>query len=72
MWFLIIRILFNRQAVPITQWHTLDSQNLDSVVLYISFSLGHQWSCPVRVDQSINRRSVAVSVRYNYLLTNKL
>ncbi|XP_043466399.1 vacuolar protein sorting-associated protein 13B [Leptopilina heterotoma] len=54
-----------KQAVSITQWHSIDSSNFDSVALYVSFSLGHQWSCPVRVDQSINRKSIAVPNDYS-------
>ncbi|KAG7190764.1 hypothetical protein KM043_006836 [Ampulex compressa] len=50
-----------RQATPIVEWHTLYMDNIvEPLVLYISLSLGHQWSCPVRVDQGMSRRCVAI------------
>ncbi|KAJ8683631.1 hypothetical protein QAD02_019423 [Eretmocerus hayati] len=50
-----------RYAVPIVQWHTLFEKFEESFVLYISLRLGNKsWSCPVRVDQSLSRRCIAL------------
>ncbi|XP_015594814.1 vacuolar protein sorting-associated protein 13B isoform X2 [Cephus cinctus] len=54
-----------RQATPIVQWHTLYGEhNAEPVALYISLSLGHQWSCPIRVDQGMSRRCLAIPNGY--------
>ncbi|XP_050449510.1 intermembrane lipid transfer protein VPS13B isoform X1 [Cataglyphis hispanica] len=50
-----------RQGTPIVQWYTLYTEsNVEPLVLYVSFSLGHRWSCPIRVDQAMSRKSVAI------------
>lgn len=50
-----------KQGTPIVQWYTLYTEsNVEPLVLYVSFSLGHKWSCPIRVDQAMSRRSVAI------------
>lgn len=50
-----------RQGTPIVQWYTLYTEsNVEPLVLYVSFSLGHRWSCPIRVDQTMSRKSVAI------------
>ncbi|KZC08609.1 Vacuolar protein sorting-associated protein 13B [Dufourea novaeangliae] len=50
-----------KQGIPITQWYTLYMEDIiEPLVLYISLSLGHKWSCPIRVDQTMSRRCVAV------------
>lgn len=50
-----------KQGTPIVQWYTLYTEsNVEPLALYISFSLGHKWSCPIRVDQTISRKSVAI------------
>ncbi|KAL6262831.1 hypothetical protein P5V15_005621 [Pogonomyrmex californicus] len=50
-----------RQGTPIVQWYTLYTEsNVEPLVLYISLSLGHRWSCPIRVDQTISRKSVVI------------
>ncbi|XP_076376736.1 vacuolar protein sorting 13B isoform X1 [Megalopta genalis] len=50
-----------KQGIPITQWHTLYMEDImQPLVLYISLSLGHKWSCPVRVDQGMSRKCVAI------------
>ncbi|XP_076241466.1 vacuolar protein sorting 13B [Calliopsis andreniformis] len=50
-----------KQGIPITQWYTLYMEDIiEPLVLYISLSLGHKWSCPVRVDQGMSRKCVAV------------
>ncbi|EFN66110.1 Vacuolar protein sorting-associated protein 13B [Camponotus floridanus] len=50
-----------RQGIPIVQWYTLYTEsNVEPLVLYISLSLGHRWSCPIRVDQAMSRKSVAI------------
>lgn len=50
-----------KQGTPIVQWYTLfTDSNVEPLVLYISLSLGHRWSCPIRVDQPMSRRSVAI------------
>ncbi|XP_032691389.1 vacuolar protein sorting-associated protein 13B isoform X2 [Odontomachus brunneus] len=50
-----------KQGTPIVQWYTLYTEsNVEPLVLYISFSLGHRWSCPIRVDQAMSRRSVTI------------
>ncbi|XP_076295219.1 vacuolar protein sorting 13B isoform X2 [Lasioglossum baleicum] len=50
-----------KQGIPITQWYTLYMEDImEPLVLYISLSLGHKWSCPVRVDQGMSRKCVAI------------
>ncbi|XP_054006239.1 intermembrane lipid transfer protein VPS13B isoform X1 [Hylaeus anthracinus] len=50
-----------KQGIPITQWYTLYMDDImEPLVLYISLSLGHKWSCPIRVDQGMSRKCVAV------------
>ncbi|XP_011871179.1 PREDICTED: vacuolar protein sorting-associated protein 13B isoform X1 [Vollenhovia emeryi] len=50
-----------RQGTPIVQWYTLHTEsNAEPLVLYVSLSLGHRWSCPIRVDQAMSRRSVVI------------
>ncbi|XP_012543255.1 vacuolar protein sorting-associated protein 13B isoform X3 [Monomorium pharaonis] len=50
-----------RQGTPIVQWYTLYTEsNVEPLVLYISLSLGHRWSCPIRVDQAMSRKSVVI------------
>lgn len=50
-----------RQGTPIVQWYTLYTEsNVEPLVLYISLSLGHKWSCPIRVDQAMSRKSVVI------------
>ncbi|XP_029039570.2 vacuolar protein sorting-associated protein 13B isoform X3 [Osmia bicornis bicornis] len=50
-----------KQGIPITQWYTLYMEEIiEPLALYISLSLGHKWSCPVRVDQGMSRKCVAV------------
>jgi len=50
-----------KQGTPIVQWYTLyTDSNVEPLVLYISLSLGHKWSCPIRVDQPMSRKSVAI------------
>lgn len=50
-----------KQGTPIVQWYTLYTEsNVEPLALYISLSLGHKWSCPIRVDQSMSRKSVAI------------
>ncbi|KAI4504385.1 hypothetical protein M0802_000856 [Mischocyttarus mexicanus] len=49
------------QATPIVQWHMLyENSNIESLVLYISLSLGHRWSCPIKIDQTMSRKCVAI------------
>lgn len=45
-----------KQATPIIQWHYLECESTQPLALYLSFSIGHEWSCPVRVDKGIIRR----------------
>ncbi|XP_012153493.2 vacuolar protein sorting 13B isoform X2 [Megachile rotundata] len=50
-----------KQGIPITQWYTLYMEEIiEPLALYISLSLGHKWSCPIRVDQGMSRKCVAV------------
>ncbi|XP_076678481.1 vacuolar protein sorting 13B isoform X2 [Andrena cerasifolii] len=50
-----------KQGIPITQWYTLYMEDIvEPLVLYISLSLGHKWSCPIRVDQVMSRKCVAI------------
>nr|XP_031825790.1 vacuolar protein sorting-associated protein 13B isoform X2 [Nomia melanderi] len=50
-----------KQGIPITQWYTLYMEDImEPLVLYISLSLGHKWSCPIRVDQGMSRKCVAI------------
>ncbi|XP_076165604.1 vacuolar protein sorting 13B isoform X1 [Ptiloglossa arizonensis] len=50
-----------KQGTPITQWYTLYMEDIiEPLVLYISLSLGHKWSCPIRVDQGMSRKCVAI------------
>ncbi|XP_067209482.1 intermembrane lipid transfer protein VPS13B isoform X1 [Linepithema humile] len=50
-----------KQGTPIVQWYTLyTDSNVEPLVLYVSLSLGHKWSCPIRVDQAMSRMSVAI------------
>lgn len=50
-----------KQGTPIVQWYTLYTEsNVEPLVLYVSLSLGHKWSCPIRVDQAMSRISVAI------------
>jgi len=50
-----------RQGTPIVQWYTLYTEsNVEPLVLYISLNLGHKWSCPIRVDQAMSRKSVVI------------
>ncbi|EZA51369.1 Vacuolar protein sorting-associated protein 13B [Ooceraea biroi] len=50
-----------KQGTPIVQWYTLyTDSNVEPLMLYISLSLGHRWSCPIRVDQPMSRKSVAI------------
>ncbi|XP_012268331.2 intermembrane lipid transfer protein VPS13B isoform X1 [Athalia rosae] len=50
-----------KYATPIVQWYLLFEQEIvDPMALYISLSLGHQWSCPIRVDQGMSRRCLAI------------
>lgn len=50
-----------RQGTPVVQWYTLYTEsNVEPLVLYISLSLGHKWSCPIRVDQTMSRKSVVI------------
>ncbi|XP_026672531.1 vacuolar protein sorting-associated protein 13B isoform X2 [Ceratina calcarata] len=50
-----------KQGIPISQWYTLYTEDVvEPLVLYVSLSLGHKWSCPVRVDQGLGRKCVAV------------
>ncbi|XP_039314180.1 vacuolar protein sorting-associated protein 13B [Solenopsis invicta] len=50
-----------RQGTPIVQWYTLYTEsNVEPLILYISLSLGHKWSCPIRVDQAMSRKSVVI------------
>jgi len=50
-----------KQGTPIVQWYTLyTDSNVEPLVLYISLSLGHKWSCPIRIDQPMSRKSVAI------------
>lgn len=54
-----------KQGTPIVQWYTLyTDSNVESFALYISFSLGQRWSCPIRVDQAMSRRSMAIPNGY--------
>ncbi|XP_050594449.1 intermembrane lipid transfer protein VPS13B isoform X2 [Bombus affinis] len=50
-----------KQGIPITQWYTLYMEDIvEPLVLYISLSVGHKWSCPIRVDQGMSRKCVAI------------
>ncbi|CAK9795272.1 Intermembrane lipid transfer protein VPS13B [Anthophora plagiata] len=50
-----------KQGIPIIQWYTLYMEDIiEPLALYISLSLGHKWSCPVRVDQGMSRKCVAI------------
>ncbi|XP_046469502.1 intermembrane lipid transfer protein VPS13B isoform X2 [Neodiprion pinetum] len=50
-----------KYATPIVQWHLLsDQQFVEPMALYVSLSLGHRWSCPIRVDQGMSRRCLAI------------
>ncbi|XP_076631853.1 vacuolar protein sorting 13B isoform X1 [Colletes latitarsis] len=50
-----------KQGMPITQWYTLYMEDIvEPLVLYISLSLGHKWSCPIRVDQGMSRKCIAI------------
>ncbi|EFN83982.1 Vacuolar protein sorting-associated protein 13B [Harpegnathos saltator] len=50
-----------KQGIPIVQWYTLYTKsNVEPLVLYVSLSLGHRWSCPIRMDQAMSRRSVTI------------
>ncbi|OAD58896.1 Vacuolar protein sorting-associated protein 13B [Eufriesea mexicana] len=50
-----------KQGIPITQWYTLYMEDIvEPLVLYISLSLGHKWSCPIRVDQGMSHKCVAI------------
>ncbi|XP_043519945.1 vacuolar protein sorting-associated protein 13B isoform X2 [Frieseomelitta varia] len=50
-----------KQGIPITQWYTLYMEDIiEPLVLYVSLSIGHKWSCPIRVDQGMSRKCVAV------------
>lgn len=50
-----------KNATPIVQWYLLyEQENVDPMALYISLSLGHRWSCPIRVDQGMSRRCLAI------------
>ncbi|XP_070530231.1 intermembrane lipid transfer protein VPS13B isoform X2 [Cardiocondyla obscurior] len=50
-----------RQGTPIVQWYTLYTEsNIEPLVLYISLSIGHKWSCPIKVDQTMSRKSVVI------------
>lgn len=50
-----------KQGIPITQWYTLYMEDIiEPLVLYISLSVGHKWSCPIRVDQGMSRKCIAI------------
>ncbi|KAK2583878.1 hypothetical protein KPH14_001152 [Odynerus spinipes] len=50
-----------RQATPIVQWHMLyENSNIESLVLYVSLSIGHKWSCPIKIDQNMSRKCVSI------------
>ncbi|CAL7938023.1 unnamed protein product [Xylocopa violacea] len=50
-----------KQGIPIAQWYTLYMEDIvEPLVLYVSLSLGHKWSCPVRVDQGMSRKCVTI------------
>ncbi|KOC70976.1 Vacuolar protein sorting-associated protein 13B [Habropoda laboriosa] len=50
-----------KQGIPIIQWYTLYMEDVvEPLALYISLSLGHKWSCPVRVDQAMSRKCIAI------------
>lgn len=55
---------FSDAGISIIQWYILGKEmDINSnFVLYISLSLNtkYGWSCPVRVDKGLTRRSIAV------------
>lgn len=54
----------NKAGVSILQWYIIDNENdfIGDYVLYISFAVNAKfgWSCPVRVDKSLIRRSLSI------------
>ncbi|XP_023313825.1 vacuolar protein sorting-associated protein 13B isoform X2 [Trichogramma pretiosum] len=50
-----------RYAVPIVQWHKISDATDGPFVFYVALRLSeNKWSCPIRVDQGLARRCIAL------------
>ncbi|CAB0041010.1 unnamed protein product, partial [Trichogramma brassicae] len=50
-----------RYAVPIVQWHKISDATDGPFVFYVALRLTeNKWSCPIRVDQGLARRCIAL------------